>query len=151
MKFECTRTLELLERRLELVRALIRVDAEWRLAFIALNLEQSERCAAEEERLSLEVRALDEEIASLDADRSPKPLHLQATEMERTTDRRIHDALDRMLALHLELKRSNEIRKSILKRSKITLNALRNLFNSHASTYAAPAAPTTGTMCEERA
>lgn len=145
MKFECARTLELFERRLELVRALIRVDAQWRRAFIELNLDHSERCVAEQERLCNEIRALDKEIASLEAARSPEPV-----EVDPVTGRKIHDALDRMRALHLELKRSSQIRESILKRSKITLDALRNLFNSHAPTYAAPAAPSQGTIYEER-
>ena len=159
MKFERARTLELLERRLELVRALIRVDAEWRRSFIGLNLDESERCAAEEERLSEQISAIDKEITSLEVARSQRvesnPARRevrapQPVEVDPVTDRKIHASRDRMKALHLELKRSNEIRKSILKRSKITLNALRNLFNSHAPSYAAPAASATGTIYEER-
>ena len=159
MNLERARTLELLGRRMELVRALIRLGAQWRRAFIELNLEQSERCAAEEEKLSLQIFDLDTEIALLEAARSPRiqpnpesrEIRSAATaEQEPHTDRKIRDVLDRMKALHVELKQSNEVRKSILKRSEITLNALRNLFNSHAPTYATPTPHSTGTIYEER-
>jgi hypothetical protein len=151
--------LELLERRLELVRALIRLGAQWRRAFIDWNLDHSEQCASEEEKLSRQVLALDIEIAS----HGPRPVpcseqdvaSLSASAAERAemdwhTDRKIREVLDRMRALHLELKLSNDIRKAILNRSKITMTALRNLFNSHAPTYAAPTAASTGTIYEER-
>jgi hypothetical protein len=151
--------LELLERRLELVRALIRLGAQWRRAFIDWNLDHSEQCAAEEEKLSRQILALDMEIASHEGRRLPRSdqnaaVHsagaAKSLEMNWHTDRKIREVLDRMRALHLELKQSNEIRKSILRRSKITMTALRNLFNSHAPTYAAPAPASTGTIYEER-
>lgn len=163
MHSEREKILELLERRLELVRALNRLAAQWRQAFIAWDLNQSENFAADEERLSMQILALDMEIASHEAPCSPQapenpaaraPLAAPLGELDRNTDRKIREVLGRMRALHLELKRSNEIRKSILTRSKITMNALRNLFNSHAPTYASPAAHPTGssrgTICEER-
>jgi len=151
--------LELLERRLELVRALIRLGAQWRRAFIDWNLDHSEQCAAEEEKLSRQILALDMEIASHEGRRLPRSEQDAAVrsvraadpaEMDWHKDSRIREVLDRMRALHLELMQSNEIRKSILRRSKITMTALRNLFNSYAPTYAAPAASSTGTIYEER-
>jgi len=163
MNSEREKILALLERRLELVRALIRLGAQWRQAFIAWNLDHSERCAADEERLSMQILALDMEIAShaaprsLSAEGNPSAragLAAPLADLNVNTDRKIREVVDRMRALHLELKQSNEIRKSILKRSKITMNALRNLFSSLAPTYASPAAqptgPSTGTICEER-
>jgi hypothetical protein len=151
--------LSLLERRLELVRALIRLGALWRRAFIDWNLDQSEQCATEEEKLSRQILALDMEIAShhtrpLQRSEQNSAVHSAAApapaEMDWQKDGRIREMLDRMRALHLELKQSNEIRKAILNRSKITMTALRNLFNSHAPTYAAPTPSSTGTIYEER-
>jgi len=148
MKIERAKILELLERRLELVRALIRVGAEWQRAFIGWNLDLSERCAAEEMRLCDQIRVLDVEMAALEAASLPAPS--EPLEIDRAAARKIRDARDRMRAVQLELKRSNELRRCILKRSKITLNALHNLYNSHAPTYAAPTAHATGTVYEER-
>jgi hypothetical protein len=148
MKIERAKTLELLGRRLELVRALVRVGAEWQRAFIGWKLDLSERCASEEIRLCDQIRVLDVEMAALEA--ASLPALSDPLEMDRSTARKIRDARDRMRALQLELKRSNEIRRCILKRSKITLNALENLYNSHAPTYAAPTAHATGTLYEER-
>jgi len=158
MKFGSAKYLELVERRLEMLRAVVRLEAEWRGAFIGLKMEQSERCAAEEELLCGKIRILDQEIAILQGNQSKQAASIpsgndlrlpKSFEIDRILYPRILAALERMTALHLELKRSNRTRRAILKRSKLTMNALRNLFNSYAPTYAAPAAPTTGTICEE--
>jgi hypothetical protein len=159
MNSDREKILELLQRRLELVRALIRLGAQWRLAFINWNLDQSEHCAAEEEKLSRQILALDMEIASHQGHRlsqseqnaaAHSAIAPASVETDWQKDHRIRDVLEQMRALHFELKQANEIRKSILRRSKITMTALRNLFNSHAPTYAAPTASSTGTIYEER-
>jgi hypothetical protein len=147
MKSECAKTLDLLNRRLELVRELIGAGVQWRRAFIGLRLDQSERCAAEEERLAAHICALDKELATLEIGQS-EAAFCEPPAID-DAGREIREVLERMRALHLELTQSNEIRKSILKRSKITITALRNLFNSHSATYAAPASHSTGTIYEE--
>jgi hypothetical protein len=157
MKSDYPKILDLLNRRLELVRELIAVCDRWRRAFIGLHLDQSERCAVEEERLAAQICALDMEIATLEVEPSlgkqANPIPTEAGFGEPTaidhSGPEIREALERMSALQMELKQSNEIRKSILKRSKITIGALRNLFNSHSATYAAPAEHSTGTIYEE--
>jgi hypothetical protein len=136
MKFERAKSLEFLNRRLELVRELIRAGAEWRRSFIAMRLDQSERSLSEEVRLAGQIYALDQEIAKMDG-------------LYEVADLEICEALERTTVLNRDLMHSNEIRKSILKRSKITINALRNLYNSHSATYAAPAAHSKGTLYEE--
>jgi hypothetical protein len=158
MKSANRKVLELVERRLDLVLALVRLESEWRNAFIGLRLTDSERVAAEEEILCREIHALDLRIANL-AEKNPKPATAMPNRSERTplpsldsdstVQPKIHAALERMGALHVELKRSNAIRQAILKRSELTIRAFRNLYNSFAPTYGAPAALQNGTMYEE--
>jgi hypothetical protein len=148
MKFQSSKVLELIESRLELLRALIQMEKAWRSAFIALKLRDSERCAADEELICERIRVLDREIASLQA-LGRESGSAKSSAVDPIIDRRIDAALAQMESLHLDLKHSNRVKQAILRRSKFTLNALQNLFNSHAPTYAAPATPSIGTMCEE--
>jgi hypothetical protein len=158
MKSPSARYLDLVERRLELLRTLIRLQAEWRASFIGLRLEQSERCVAEEEIACAQILSLDKDLAVL----RQSPIELAVSrgkgidaaspmpfELDPILYPKIIAAMERMVGLHLELKRSNRSRQAILNRSKLTVNALRNFFNSYAPTYAAPAAVSTGTMYEE--
>jgi hypothetical protein len=148
MKPPSSKVLELIESRLELLRALIHMEREWRGAFIALKLRDSERCAADEELICERIRALDREIASFQAI-GRETGSAKSSAVDQVIDCRIHIALAQMESLHLDLKNSNQVKQSILRRSKFTLNALQNLFNSHAPTYAAPATPSTGMIYEE--
>jgi hypothetical protein len=148
MEFESAKYLEFIECRLELLRKLIRTGEEWRLAFIRLRLSDSERCAADEELLCEQIRILDREITSLQA-KGLESGSFKSPEVDPVIDRRIRAALTQMAALHLDLKQSNKTKRAILKRSKFTINALRNLFNSLAPTYASPAASSVGTIYEE--
>lgn len=143
MKSGTTRCFEHIEDRLQLLRKLIRTEEEWRGAFVRLNLHDSERCSADAELICEAIRILDKEISSWQASSS------KSLEPDPVTDQRIRIALGQMAVLHLELKRTNEINMAILHRSKVTINALRNLFNSLAPTYAAPAAHSVGTIYEE--
>ena len=140
MKVGSKRFLELIECRVELLRTLIRTETEWRRAFIALNLREVERCTADQELVCQQIRTLDREIATLQA---------KSFEIDPSVDQQARTALDRTVALHLDLKRSNDTKRAILRRSKFTIDALHNLFNSHAPTYAAPAAHTVGTIYRE--
>jgi hypothetical protein len=148
MKLQSLKVLELLESRLELLRALIHMEGDWRSAFIALNLRDSEHCTAQEELICERIRVLDREIVSLKA-MGYEAGSSKSSAVDPVISRRIHVALAQMESLHLDLKQSNQTKQAILRRSKFTINALQNLFNSHAPTYAAPAAPSTGTIYEE--
>lgn len=158
MKVGYARYLELVERRLELLRVLIRLEAEWRGAFIGLNLELSERSVAEEEVVCGQIRIIDKELRTLEQNKfktppstgkGPQAGSTEPIARDPVLDPKILAAQERMLALQSELRRSNQTRRAILNRSKLTLNVLRNLFNSYAPTYAAPAALATGTIYEE--
>ncbi len=48
MKIGSANYLDLVERRLQLLREIFSLGAEWRTAFIGLKMEESERCAIEE-------------------------------------------------------------------------------------------------------
>ena len=148
MKFQSSKVLELIESRLELLRALIQMEGAWRSAFIALKLRDSERCAADGELICERIRVLDREIASLQA-LGRESGSAKSSAVDPAIDHRIDVALAQMESLQLDLKHSNRVKQAILRRSKFTLNALQNLFNSHAPTYAAPATPSIGTICEE--
>jgi hypothetical protein len=147
-KLESAKYLELLERRLELLQKLVRTGEEWRRAFVALNLSDSERYTANEELLCEQIRMLDKEITSLQAKGRPASSSKPGG-VDPVIDHRIRAAMRQLETLHLELKKSNETKRAILKRSKFTISALRNLFNSLAPTYAAPAASSVGTIYEE--
>jgi hypothetical protein len=159
MKSESARYLELVERRVSLLRALVRAETEWRRAFIGLDMQNAERCAADEEQLCANIRTIDSDIATLQANQSKRSgAGSNASEFSwpktPDVDSRVHQsiraALGQMMELHLDLKRANETRQAILRRSRYTVSALRNLFNSYASTYGAPVAPGVGTIYEER-
>jgi hypothetical protein len=145
MKSASIRYLELLESRLELLQKLVRSEEEWRTAFVRLNLHDSERCSADQELICDRISYLDKQISTLPARSSESG----EAEVDPAIDPRIRAALGRMAALRLGLKRTNETNTAILQRSKVTINALRNLFNSLAPTYAAPAAHSVGTIYEE--
>jgi hypothetical protein len=138
--------LELAERRLELLRTLVRLEADWRRAFVALQMQESQRFVAEEEVFCEQIRMLDREIILVQANLPKQPANI---DLDPEMQRRMTFAIEQMTALHADLKRSNDTRLAILKRSKVTINALNNLFNSFAPTYASPAAPSVGTIYEE--
>jgi flagellar biosynthesis/type III secretory pathway chaperone len=139
MKIGSAKYLDLVERRLQLLREIFRLGAEWRTAFIGLKMEESERCAIEEELLCQQIRKLDNQIAAFGPAPSADPV----------AGARIAAVLNKMASLQQDLKQANETRRAILKRSLLTMNALRNLFNSYAPLYSAPAAASTGTLYEE--
>jgi hypothetical protein len=143
MKSASATHLELLQSRLDLLHRLIRMQQEWRGAFVRLDLENSERCSADQQLLCDRMRVLDQQIASTRA------RALQSGEPVPVANQQLSAAIAQTEALHMELQRSNQTNLAILKRSKFTINALRNLFNSLAPTYASPAAHSTGTIYEE--
>jgi hypothetical protein len=148
MNLASAKYLKLMESRLELLRSLIHIEGEWRRAFIASNLRDSEHFSGDQELICARIRTLDNEISSLQA-MGRETGSSTSSEADPVIDRGIRVAVAQMATLHLDLKQSNQIKQAILRRSKFTINALQNLFNSHAPTYAAPASPSSGTIYEE--
>lgn len=151
--------MELLERRLTLLGSLIHTLAEWRKAFIGFDLQTAEQRIAEEEQLCRMIQILDAELASLQARRAERaglaPLTSElgwpwGSEAGASLRERALAELNRMAAAQNELRRLNEGNQAILRRSRQTVNALRNLFISYAPTYAWPASPGAGMVYQER-
>jgi erythromycin esterase-like protein len=159
MKSESARYVELLERRLTLLVSLIQKAKEWRKAFIGFDLQNAEQRIAEEEQLCRTIQALDAEIATLQARRAERAGLAPRTGQlgwprESETTAGLHEreraTLSRIAAAQNELRRLNDINQAILRRSRQTVNALRNLFISYAPTYASPASPGAGMVYQER-
>ena len=151
--------MELLERRLTLFNSLIQTVEEWRKAFIGFDLQIAEQRIAEEEHLCVIIHTLDAEIANLQARRAelaglaPRTGELgwlRESETGAGLRERALAALNRIAAAQNELRRLNEGNQAILRRSRQTVNALRNLFISYAPTYASPASPGAGMVYQER-
>jgi hypothetical protein len=150
---------ELLERRLTLLGSLIQTVEAWRKAFIGFDLQNADQRIAEEEQLCRIIQTLDAEIANLQARRAERaglPPHTGELGWPRGSEtgvglpERTRTTLSRMAAAQNELRRLNEVNQAILRRSRQTVNALRNLFISYAPTYASPASPGAGMVYQER-
>ncbi len=159
MKSESARYVELLERRLTLLGSLIQTLEAWRKAFIGFDLQNAEERIAEEDQLCRIIQALDAEIANLQARRAereglaPRTGELgwpRGSETGGGSHERALAALNRMATAQNELRRLNEVNQAILRRSRHTVNALRNLFISYAPTYASPETPGAGMVYQER-
>jgi hypothetical protein len=159
VKSESARYVELLERRLTLLGSLTQAAIEWRKAFIAFDLQTAEQRIAEEEQLCRIIQTLDAEMANLQARRGeraglvPRTGELgwpQGSEISAGLHDRALAALNRMTAAQNDLRRLNDVNHAILRRSRQTVNALRNLFISYEPTYGSPASPTAGMVYQER-
>jgi hypothetical protein len=159
MKSESARYMELLERRLTLLGSLLHTAKEWRKAFIGFDLQAAEQRIAEEEQLCRTIQTLDAEIATLQPHRperaglAPRRGELDwpwGSETGADLHERALAALNRMGAAQNELRRLNDVNQAILRRSRQTVNALRNLFISYEPTYASPASPRAGMVYQER-
>lgn len=159
MKSESARYVELLERRLTLLASLIQTLEAWRKAFIGFDLQTAEQRIAEEEQFCRTIQTVDAEIANLQARRAERAVLAPQTgelawpegsETGAGLRERALAALNRMAAAQNELRRLNEGNQAILRRSRQTVNALRNLFISFAPTYASPASPSAGMVYQER-
>ncbi len=151
--------MEFLERRLTLLGSLIQTLEAWRKAFIGFDLQNAEERIAEEDQLCRIIQALDAEIANLQARRAereglaPRTGELgwpRGSETGGGSHERALAALNRMATAQNELRRLNEVNQAILRRSRHTVNALRNLFISYAPTYASPETPGAGMVYQER-
>lgn len=159
MRAESERYLVLLEQRLMLLEALSRTLAASRADFVALDLEAVRTRLREQEQFCGQIRALDGDITQAQA-RYAKLVGFAAHPNEifwpdcagsdAALSERIGETMRRVAAAQVELKRLNDAHQSLLRRSAQTVHVLLNLFRSYAPSYALPATPKTGTLCEER-
>jgi len=134
MKTPREKQLELLGRRVELLHTLLRLNADWLRAFVALDMNASENLSSDEQLAAAEIKSIDKQLALADG---------------RHAGPEIRALLNQVALLHAELSRSNQTRKAMLRRVRLSIGALRNLFNSYAPAYTAPAAGATGAICRE--
>jgi hypothetical protein len=132
---------ELLERRLTLLEALGQGVLAARAACIARDLEALRAATSEQQRLCLQLRALETPL------RQWQP---RAASSDEYLDPRLRDTLARVAAAQRELRTRNAGQQSLLRRSRRNQQALANLFRRYAPSYAEAAAPCAGTLCEER-
>ena len=137
MQAENTRLLNLLTRRLALLEALSEHLLRWRQEFIASDLEGLERHVVSQEEICCQLRTLDAELMSI---RNGGVL---------AVDDSIRLLIGRLDEAQAEVRQINSGNQALLRRSRQTVNALRNLFQSFELTYSAPA-PRVGTIFEER-
>jgi len=160
VKHESENYLKLLERRLDLLGSLAKTAADSRESFIAMDLEGIERRIAEQEELCARIRSLDSDITKIQ-DRCAQQVGAnQATTglfwpgsggNDEAQDKRIRAMLGRIQAAQSELQQLNDANQAMLRRSRRTVRALLNLYNSFAPTYAEPPVVPLGAVCEERA
>jgi hypothetical protein len=156
---ESAQYLGLLERRLGLLDGLSKALVDSRGDFISLDMEAVHKRISEQEQFCRQIQSLDTEITRAqvhcaEASRA-KPCANAifwpgSPDEEAATSDRIRAAMERVAAAQSELKRLNNAHQAMLRRSRRTVNALLNLFQSYAPTYSEPAAPPVGMIYEER-
>ena len=138
--------LRLLEQREALLGALAAALQAAQSACIARDLEQLRAHTGEQERLCAQWQTLDAEIEKLE----PRPT---GSRPRMAADQRIHEALQRVARAQGELRRVNSAHQILLRRCKRNLQALANLYQRFAPSYAldpAAAEPLVGARFEER-
>jgi hypothetical protein len=144
---ESKHRLKLLERRLALFESLTKALTEARPDFIAMDLGAIELRIVEQQDLCGQIASLDAEITRAQSAAFPTTGKSSQTSQE---DQQIQAALARVAEAQAEVRRLNDAHQAMLRRSRRTVNALLNLFSSHAVTYGAPTPAVKGTLHEER-
>jgi hypothetical protein len=137
--------LELLEKRLSLLRLLAQEFVDCRKEFVALDLDGMYRRISEQEELCRQIQRLHPAIHALqqtcalqlgleNRDAAGKP---ENTEWEE----RLSRVMQELGKAQAEVGRLNQIHAAYLRRSRRTINVLMNFIGSYAMTYARPAEP----------
>jgi hypothetical protein len=157
---ESKQYLALLEKRLLLLEALSSKLTAARADFIALDLDSIHTGLREQERICVQIRVLDSDISrtqlrysklvGLPARQNEISWPADTADSENAVANKIHGTMLRLAAAQAQLKRVNDTHQCLLRRSRRSVQALLNLFQSYAPEYSVRAAPGTGTLCEER-
>ena len=159
MNKESTQYLGLLERRLGLLDHLSRALADSRSDFISLDMEAVHKRISDQEQFCKQIQSLDAEItraqvrcaeASRAKPRANAIFWPGSPNEDAATSERIRTTMERVAAAQSELRRLNDAHQAMLRRSRRTVNALLNLFQSYAPTYSEPASLPVGMIYEER-
>jgi hypothetical protein len=138
---ETLRYLELLEQRIALLGNLAQSLSAATTGLVSFDLDSMESRIAEQERLCIDIRALDGEIdgvqrqcaAHLTA--SPNKIPRAAPDPAAL---RLRETMDRLGKIQSTVKHLNDAHQVLLRRSRRTVGALLNSYHSFAMTYADP-------------
>jgi hypothetical protein len=137
--------LELLEKRLSLLRLLAQEFVDCRKEFVALDLDGMYRRISEQEELCRQIQRLQPGIVML---QRACAAHLGlaggragADPQDAALAQRLARVMQGLAAAQGEVWRLNQIHAAYLRRSRRTVGILLNLFASYAMTYSRPATP----------
>jgi chromosome segregation ATPase len=142
---ETERYLELLDRRIGLLRTLAESFVEVRADIICLDVSGLEARIAQQEQLCRQVGALDGQLDKLQEQCAAS---MRASSLLASTDRsgserevvaaRLAETGERMKSAQGRVKRLNATHQELLRRCRRTTGALLNLYSTFEATYAEP-------------
>jgi FlgN protein len=137
--------LELLEKRLSLLRLLAQEFVDGRKEFVALDLDGMYRRISEQEELCRQIHRLHPAIQALQQT-CAKQLGLdggpaQAAPEKEVWAERLARVMQELGKAQAEVGRLNQIHAAYLRRSRRTVQVLMNFLANYAMTYACPAEP----------
>jgi hypothetical protein len=142
MNSEIETYLELLERRLSLLRLLAREFVDCRKEFMAFDLDGMYRRISEQEELCRQIQRLHPAIQSLQQTCATQ-LGLQDRGIEGQPENvkcaeRLGNLMNELETAQAEVGRLNQVHAAYLRRSRRTVEVLMNFVGSYAMTYARP-------------
>jgi hypothetical protein len=138
------RFLNLLEQRITLLGSLADALVSARADVVGLDINGLEARIAGQQRICLEISALDPEIDRFQR-QCAAHLDLSSAQMPFTSSEssRIPEALARLRAVQSSVQELNAAHQALLQRSRRTVAALLNSYRSFSMTYVDPSAPRT--------
>ena len=144
MNSETKQYLELLERRIVLLGSLAEALVAARTDVVSLDIDGLESRIAQQERLCMEIRALDPQ---LDRVQRQCATHLglasngSTISASNTSSAQLTSTFERLHQVQATVKELNNAHQALLRRSRRTVGALVNSYRSFAMTYSDPVAP----------
>jgi hypothetical protein len=141
---ETKQYLELLERRIVLLGSLAEALMAARTDVVSLDIDGLESRIAQQERLCVEIRALDPQ---LDQVQRQCAAHLglssrgSASTASNADSAQLIGTFERLQKVQATVKELNNAHQALLRRSRRTIGALVNSYRSFAMTYSEPVAP----------
>lgn len=135
--------LELLEQRISLLGSLAMSLSAASTGLISFDLDSIESRLAEQERLCVEIQALDKKMDRVQrqcaAQLQAAPNLVSSTAQDPDSNR-LRETADRLGKIQSTVKQLNNAHQILLRRSRRTVGALLNSYHSFAMTYAEPSA-----------
>jgi flagellar biosynthesis anti-sigma factor FlgM len=144
---ETSRLLDLLEQRICLLTSVAEALQAARADVVQLDINGLEERIQTQERLCAEIVSLDRRIDTIQQHCRTRMNHGKSTPEEGVSDR-LRETLDRLNRVQMNVKTLNEQHRILLARSRRTVGALLNSWQSFAATYSNPG--TTNDLMGER-